>query len=79
MSENRQHTINRPDDRRQQTGTRLLFNRETQAEALFLAQLSQRLGPERCRQLRLLGEEMQSHDAIEALTTDLANPEKGAR
>jgi hypothetical protein len=37
MAENRQQTINRPDDRRQQTGYRVLFDRATETAAWSLA------------------------------------------
>jgi len=71
MAEDRNKTVNRLDDRRLATGTRLLFNRKTHLEALHLSRLALQLSPERCRQLRLLAEEMQHDDSIEALSGDL--------
>lgn len=67
MAENRQQKINRPDDRRQQTGYRVLFDRDTESAAWSLAKMLKRLSPERVRQLHKLADEMLAYDAVEAL------------
>jgi hypothetical protein len=54
------------EDRRRQTGYRVLFNKQTQTEAWHLARLlAYRLSPERVHQLRLLAEEMMAYDDMQ--------------
>jgi hypothetical protein len=72
MAENRNKTINRGDDRRQQTGYRVLFDRQREGAAWALSKLLKRLSTTRVRQLHLLAEEMLYEDSIAALHADIA-------
>jgi enoyl-CoA hydratase/carnithine racemase len=57
----------RPGDGRAVRGHRVLFDRETQGAAWYLALTAKRLSPERCRQLQLLAECFLQEDAITAM------------
>lgn len=56
-------------DRRSQTGFRVLFNRQTERDAWYLAMFLKRLSPERRRQLRGLAEAMLIEDQTAAAET----------
>jgi hypothetical protein len=56
MAEDRNKTVNRPDDGRLKGGARILFDRTTEREALYTARLMKRLTPEYQKAVRLLAE-----------------------
>jgi hypothetical protein len=73
--EHRQKTINRPDDGRLRRGARLLFDRETQLEALIAARMLLRLTPEYQKAARMLCEESLVEQGVQAIEAEL--DEKG--
>ena len=56
MAEDRQKTVNSDDDGRLRRGARILFDRETEREALYTAKLVKRLRPEFQQYVRFCAE-----------------------
>jgi hypothetical protein len=71
MAENRQKTVNRDDDGRLQRGARLLFDRETEREALIAARLLKRLRPEFQQCVRFCAEAFLEEQQRERPVADL--------